>query len=249
MELATLQRLMASTWPGLEQDRLGEWELRAAGGFTGRANSALPLGDPGRDLVSALAEVTSWYHARWLAPRIQVPSTMDGSPGPADQLAELCDRGGWAAEPWTLVLVREPHPLSDTLGLALDWSPAPDREWLDLYRYRGSELPIAARRVITAAPAEYLKARLDGELVGIGRAALAGQVVVSTAIEVVGAWRRRGFGAVITEALAARGAARGAMLSALQVFAHNEGALALYRLLGYSDHHRYRYRNLPTTRP
>ena len=55
------------------------------------------------------------------------------------------------------------------------------------------------------------------------------------------AQRRRGFGAVITQALADRGADEGAMLSALQVFAHNEPAVRLYRGLGYADHHRYRY--------
>ena len=34
--------------PPRTQDRLGDWLLRAADGWTGRANSALPLGDPDR---------------------------------------------------------------------------------------------------------------------------------------------------------------------------------------------------------
>jgi N-acetylglutamate synthase len=107
VDVGTLQRLMARTWPGLEQDRLGQWELRAAGGFTGRANSALPVGDPGMGLDEALDRVQRWYRERGLAPRVQVPATLDGSPGPSDQVAELCERRGWAAEPWTLVMVRE----------------------------------------------------------------------------------------------------------------------------------------------
>lgn len=219
--------------------------MRAAGGFTSRANSALPLGDPALELETALGEVVRWYRARGLAPRLQLPATVGASPGPADQLAELCDRQGWAAEPWTLVLVREPRPVAEVRGLELGWSSEPDRGWLDLYHYRGSELPARARRVITAAPAEYLKATLNGELVGIGRAAVADHVVVLTAIEVVETQRRRGFGAAITEALTARGAQLGATSSALQVFAHNDVAVRLYRRLGYVDHHRYRYRYLP----
>ena len=45
-----LERVAAAHWRGTEEEWLGEWLLRAADGFTGRANSALPLGDPGRPL-------------------------------------------------------------------------------------------------------------------------------------------------------------------------------------------------------
>ena len=43
--------------------QLGSWLLRADGGFTGRANSALPLGDPGLPLAGAVDEVEAWYRA------------------------------------------------------------------------------------------------------------------------------------------------------------------------------------------
>ncbi|MGA8117878.1 MAG: GNAT family N-acetyltransferase, partial [Actinocatenispora sp.] len=42
-----LERIAAETWPAVHRDRLGDWLLRAAGGWTGRANSALVVGDPG----------------------------------------------------------------------------------------------------------------------------------------------------------------------------------------------------------
>ena len=53
--------------------RLGSWLLRADGGFTGRANSALPLGDPGLPLAGAVDEVEAWYRARGLPPMIVIP--------------------------------------------------------------------------------------------------------------------------------------------------------------------------------
>lgn len=248
MDIATLQRLSARTWPGLEQGRLGDWELRAAGGFTGRANSALPLGDPGVEVAAAIQRVGDWYRRRGLAPRLQVPDTLAGSglAGPAAEVAEWCDSQGWAAEPWTLVMVREPGPAPESDGLQLLWSDEPDPAWLYLYHYRGAQLPESALRVITAAPARYLKAELDGALIGIGRVALVDEIVVLTAIEVVAEHRRQGYGAVITEALASQGTDAGGSLCVLQVFAHNTAAVALYQRLGYRPHHRYCYR-YPTT--
>jgi len=43
-------------WPAPVQERLGDWLLRSAAGWTGRGNSALPIGDPDRPLDAAIAE-------------------------------------------------------------------------------------------------------------------------------------------------------------------------------------------------
>ena len=71
--ITDLERVAAAHWRGTEEEWLGDWLLRAAGGFTGRANSALPLGDPGLPLDDALAEVTRWYRDRGLPPMIALP--------------------------------------------------------------------------------------------------------------------------------------------------------------------------------
>src|ERR687897_3928028 len=68
-----LERLAARTWHGLEEERHGDWLLRAGGGFTGRANSVLVVGEPAADLDDAVATVTRWYTDRGLRPRAQVP--------------------------------------------------------------------------------------------------------------------------------------------------------------------------------
>src|SRR4051794_30912048 len=56
-----LEDVAADGWRPLEQDWLGArgqgWRLRAAAGFTGRANSVLPLGDPGQPLPDAVDAV------------------------------------------------------------------------------------------------------------------------------------------------------------------------------------------------
>jgi N-acetylglutamate synthase len=71
--LADLERAAAEHWQAADRAALGEWLLRAAGGFTGRSNSALPLGDPGMPLGAAVDAVTAWYRSRELPAMIVVP--------------------------------------------------------------------------------------------------------------------------------------------------------------------------------
>ena len=66
LSLGQLERLTARHWAAAEQEDLGDWLLRASGGFTGRANSVLVQGDPGLDLPAALAAVQEWYASRGL---------------------------------------------------------------------------------------------------------------------------------------------------------------------------------------
>lgn len=96
-----LQRILASTWvpresvwlhrdnaaaeaSGEDREVLRGWLLRAHGGVTKRANSALLLDDPGLDLEAAINAMTAWYEARELPPAATVllPEDSPGSPAP-----------------------------------------------------------------------------------------------------------------------------------------------------------------------
>src|SRR5439155_19916610 len=55
-----LERVAAEGWPAPDQQTLGDWLLRAAAGWTNRANSALAVGDPGRPLPDAVDAVVRW---------------------------------------------------------------------------------------------------------------------------------------------------------------------------------------------
>ena len=64
-----LEEIAARGWPSPDTMWLGRWWLRAAAGFTGRANSVLPLGSPGLPLDPALSAVLRWYDERGLPAR------------------------------------------------------------------------------------------------------------------------------------------------------------------------------------
>ena len=115
--------MAAAHWRGTEEEWLGDWLLRAAEGFTGRANSVLPLGDPGMPLDEALAAVTEWYRARSLRPAMAVPTPLD-SPGqplsPAEELDHRLSERTWLTRPGPAFVMLAGLPL----GVHLDGLPA-----------------------------------------------------------------------------------------------------------------------------
>src|SRR6266851_819271 len=64
VSICELEAIAAKGWRAPEEAPLGGWMLRAARGFTGRANSALAAGDPGIPLAAAMTSVRRWYAAR-----------------------------------------------------------------------------------------------------------------------------------------------------------------------------------------
>lgn len=95
--VVALERAADEAWPAPVRDRLGDWLLRAADGWTGRANSALPVGDPDRPLPAALDAVERWYADRGQPALINTPLPLAAPVG-----AEL-DARGWGARPLVLV--------------------------------------------------------------------------------------------------------------------------------------------------
>ncbi|MFF2808924.1 GNAT family N-acetyltransferase [Streptomyces sp. NPDC058000] len=249
-----LQRVAARGWPAIETERLGEWTLRAAiqeavvgrrVGFTRRANSVLPLGDPGVPLDEALARATRWYADRGL------PTLVTVATGRADAderlAAELAARG-WSDEAHTSVRIAALAPLADTeadiSGVRL--SRQPDTDWLTLYNRAGT--PTAeARAVLTGGPSVWF-ARVpapDGGTAAIGRLVVDGRWAGFAAVETAPGQRRRGLATLVMAALAERALQEGASAAYLQVETDNAGALALYDGLGFVEHHGYHYRRGP----
>ncbi|HEX4060456.1 MAG TPA: GNAT family N-acetyltransferase [Streptosporangiaceae bacterium] len=244
-EIAAFERTATLHWQGIDQEWLGGWLLRAAGGFTGRANSVLPAGDPGRPADQAIAEVTAWYAARGLGPLIAVHDRPGDPPGPLE--TRLAERG------WTMrygpALVMTAHtatiaalPQRHEVGFAGE----PDEQWLALYRYGGSPLPAVAVDVLMSAPVQtFASVRRDGRTIATGRLSLAGGWAGITAVEVHPDWRRAGLATSVTATLAARATEYGVGRVFLQVTGNNTAAHALYTRCGFLPQHRYHYRLAP----
>jgi GNAT superfamily N-acetyltransferase len=258
LSVTELHDVMADGWQPLERADYGGWRLRAAEGFTGRANSVLPLGAPPAPLPQAVDHVEEWYAARQLPGRFCVTWPLGSGPDePAygdDPLeTELVHRGYLLDYP-TLVLtcpLPPPSPTAPLLpdGLALEVRAEPDEGFLALYRYRGEDLPPVAAQILTSAPAQAFVSVLRSDprrTVAIGRVASARGWSGVTAVEVAPDSRRQGLGQLVMAALHDWAAQRGDRSAYLQVARANDAALALYATLGYQPHSGYHYRIQPT---
>jgi ribosomal protein S18 acetylase RimI-like enzyme len=255
ISVAGLEEAAAGGWRAPEEAALGRWRLRAAGGVTGRANSALALSDPGMPLDAAVAEVCRWYRARGLPPMVAVPYPLDRA---KDSVVDRFLAGeGWAVRRGAAtVMTGGPQAVAQRVrALAppggrptVVLAGTPGDEWLALYHPHGQPLPEAGRQLLRSAPWQAFGAvREAGRTIAIGRVAMADGWAGLTAIEVHPGHRRRGLGGTVTGALAAAAAARGAAGLYLQVENDNTPARALYRGLGFADHHGYHYRLAPAS--
>ncbi|WP_430497755.1 GNAT family N-acetyltransferase [Micromonospora trifolii] len=250
--VVALERAADEAWPAPTRGRLGDWLLRSAEGWTGRANSALPIGDPDRPLAAAVDAVERWYAERGQPALINTPLPLAAPVG-----AEL-DARGWGTRPPTLVQTA-PLPLpasTPASGQADGWgsavvelATAPSDEWLAIAAGRKGGLPDAARHVLTAVDqVRFAHVYADGVLVAVGRGTVTGQGrwLGLSLIEVVPAVRRQGLARRVIHELASWGASVGATHAFLQVEQRNTAAVALYQRLGLVTHHTYLTRVAPS---
>ena len=234
-----LARVSSRAWRPVESERLGAWELRAAAGFTRRANSVLPLGDPGLPLDEALTAVRRWYGDRDLPAYVQ---TATGAEGTQELLCAELEQRGWTREVTAELWVGALAPVTDRADASgVELSRSADEAWLARYQRKGvSEV---ALKVLGSGPSVWF-ATVPGEgaePAAIGRCVVDGRWAGFAAVEVDPALRRRGLGSVVMAALASRALEEGASAAWLQVEAENVGARALYSGMGFSAHHAYHH--------
>lgn len=240
-----LARVAARAWRPVESERLGAWELRAAGGFTRRANSVLPLGDPGVLLDQALIRVRDWYAARGLPAYIQ---TATGAEGTQELLCAELEARDWArevtAELWTGALA----PIGDREAPGVLLSRTADEAWLGRYQRKG--LSDVALKVLGSGPSVWF-ATVPGAQgaapAAIGRCVVDGRWAGFAAVEVDPGHRRKGLATAVMAALARRALDEGASAAWLQVEADNTGARELYAGMGFGAHHAYHHYRAPRT--
>ncbi|MDN0195558.1 GNAT family N-acetyltransferase [Streptomyces sp. S.PNR 29] len=258
-----LARVASRAWRPVESERLGDWEMRAAvqkvpreahpceavagrrAGFTRRANSVLPLGDPHLPLDEALAVVRRWYGERGLPAYVQ---TATGAEGTQELLCAELERRGWVREVTAEMWIGALAPVADRADPSavsqVVLSREADEAWLARYQRKG--VSDVALRVLSSGPSVWF-ATVPGQEApaAIGRCVVDGRWAGFAAVEVDPALRRRGLATAVMAALARQALDEGASAAWLQVEADNGGARELYAGMGFTAHHAYHHYREP----
>lgn len=220
-EIRALEHAAALAWPGTEQSWHDGWLLRAAGGYTSRANSAVPLDFS--STIASLPAILDWYAQRnlepWLAlPERLLPIRADGIKHTRVMVTDLTEA---AADP------------------AVIFAERPDAGWLACY-----ERDVPAEVLTAVVDGEVVFAALADAAVGRGAVTTAPdgtRWLGISAVHVNAEHRRRGHARRLCQALLGWGAQRGASRAYVQVLTENAGAILLYHQLGFRLHHHHRY--------
>ena len=258
--MGDLQRVMVEGWPPIERAALGGWMLRAAGGFTGRANSVLPLGDPGLPLAEAVLAAERWYAERQLRPLFSLYGPEGFAVGD-DALGTLLTGRGYTDVNRSVVLTASVRALqsaaratgppavgaaevtvhAETTPSPAWWAASDERR----RRHRGT-----AEAIMAGSPDQvFLSLALGGQVVATARVAFARAWAGVFGVHVAPGSRRLGLATALMGAAAAHAEARGIASTYLQVEATNEAARGLYRRLGCATHHEYVYLAAPEGQP
>ena len=238
-----LQRHMLPSWLAWHEP-LGEWTLRAGGGFTGRANSCHAVGGPGVPTQQAAERIIAYAAAHGIRPMAQV---IEDSPE-----EHALEDVGWVAthQPASVLVCRladflRARPAQPTMQLMERLEP----EWEETFQRSrpNSADPRIVRMILDGSPPRVFAAVAGervadhSELVAIARGHRSADWLGLASIWTHPDHRRRGLAAAMMAALGHWAARQGARYAYVQVATVNEPAIGAYTTLGFLHHHHYRY--------
>jgi N-acetylglutamate synthase len=252
-----LEKVMAKGWQALHSGGIGDWVLRASDGFTGRANSALVVGDPSLPLDKAIEFVEKWYAEHDRPPIFQVHGERGFAVDSVAAGAALLERGyavGGGRAEWQRVLVmtgpsagvppltEESVPVTADAELKLDW--------LMSYGEQRTLVPGATEAVLTGSEGQLFLSVTDPESKRI--VALARMAIHPGWAGLFGLWvhpdhRRKGLATTIVSAVAMVARENNMPAIYLQVSADNADGVAFWESLGFGVHHEYTYLARPSS--
>jgi GNAT superfamily N-acetyltransferase len=230
-----LEKLSDLTWPAEENIEYGNWRLRISDGFSMRANSVLPIGEPPIDLAVAVNHVISTYRENKLRPTFSIPLPI------FEELDRYLEQVGWSIKIEANFLIRDigavelpSHP-----DYSVEILDNPSKVWLEV----NSDQPL--EKIMLRYPARYGAIKNGQEIIAIGRIATLGSWSIVTRLFVNPSFRGKGLAKALMNNLLSAAVSDGATKVALQVDNENGAALALYQSMGFTTHHKFVYRVLP----
>lgn len=240
LRINELEQLSDVTWPATETIEFGKWRLRISDGFTMRANSVLPtgaapIGEPAAPLIDAVDHVIKIYSEKNLTPTFTIPLPL------YQELDEYLESQGWPIKVGAQFLIKDIgiEALGENSKFIFEVSDKPSPDWLSLQSDHRLE------NLMNRYPARYGLIKSGAKIIAVGRIATMGTWSIATRLFVDPSQRGKGVAKYLMNKLIEVAKTDGATKVGLQVDIENAAALALYKSMGFREHHSYRYRVMP----
>jgi ribosomal protein S18 acetylase RimI-like enzyme len=249
-QIQALEAVSANGWAAPHTAVLDGWVLRAAGGYTRRANSVLPLYDGALPLEEKI-EASEQFYQRY---RLPTHFKLTEAAQPAE-LDVVLEGRGYTEAGRTSVQVRDLHQELPDEGLSeneLDIRNYPSTIWLDSF-FRMNHIDAAHYGMVRLMLEEHLLFPARFVIVWEGVRPVAVALLVLERgyagifdVVVQADSRGQGIGARLMSLLLWQARFEGAHTAYLQVTHANRVAWRLYGRLGFSPLYDYWYRRQPS---
>jgi N-acetylglutamate synthase len=237
--VSDIEQAGLKAWPAIDTATDGQWVLRAAGGYTKRANSVQCL-DPADDsnAVQRIEHAVRWFRDRRLPPVFRV------TPLAGAAVVAALERDH------SLVLAMDMGPMTFTADENTALLPVASPEWLKaqqlLRGYDGDTIGRLQRIVerINAPARGLVHYGEDANPSASALIVVVNGLVFTTNVVTAEHQRRRGYARKLVTLGLAWARQAGGRRAGIQVLAGNAPAIALYEGLGYVRHYEYHYRRL-----
>jgi ribosomal protein S18 acetylase RimI-like enzyme len=237
------ERRIVNAWPALSTLIVGDWVLRFANGYSGRANSATPLSDGAKLDEAMFALIEELYRADGLAPSIRLTPLVSDETRAA-VLARgyrMKDRSSGQIAPLAGFAVCEAPDWQVEARPSLEWCAGVAALQSGAKAHADNLVAIVERIRLPAAFASWL---VEGEPVAFGMSVAERGMAEIGLICVHPDHRGRGYGRRIVAGLMGWAGAMGCHDAYLQVDLDNTVALDLYAGLGFRSLYEYETRVL-----
>ena len=234
-----IEDLALNAWPGVQQTFYDGWVMRFSGGYTKRANTVVPLFAGQLDPEEKVRRCRAEYRRRNLSPTFKVLPFAQ-----PPHLDVVLEAAGFKRVDTTSVQTAAVAKWAAADPEVRTWAQSV-ASWLECH-CRLNGVSAADKQALVgilqqiAPPAIYGLIYCDGRPVACGLAIQEAGFLGIFGIATHKDYRRRGFAQrLIGHLLQVDPQAKTAYL---QVRCQNEGALALYRRMGFTEKYRYWYR-------
>lgn len=237
------ERRIVNAWPALATLIVGDWVLRFANGYSGRANAATPLGQGAELDATMLDMIEELYRADGLQPCIRLTPMV----APATREAVLARGYRVKDASFGMIAPLAGVPVCEEAGLQIE--ARPEAEWIAGVAARQSGMKTHAGNLAAIVekirmPAAFATWLIEGEAVAFGMAVAERGMAEIGLVCVDPGHRGKGLGRSIVQGLMGWAGAMDCHSAYLQVDQTNAVANGLYLSLGFRRLYAYETRVL-----